>query len=680
MMSKLPKTSGQALVEPPDNRDGKGTVMVRSRSAECISPVEAVARVLIERLFERTPGLLMACVSDPVAVVLEIPGEDWAEFMLEAWYQRLRLAISQPGGGNQEATAGQLCDVSDFDGCSQPRDASLWIDCTADGGGKERWTKKRAFVDALAEGFSAIGVSQAPERYLSAEFIRAADWRVSVPPLVPDALDEAIEISLGERPSKSLDPELCRFVGVTDLYLARRPGQKANDYVARLRTLVEGKTAKRSVTLNDLYGMDEAVAWGHDLAADLHDYAQGQLLWAAIDKGVLLVGPPGTGKTTFARALAATCGVPLIAASLYQWQSAGHLGDLQRAMRRTFEEARKAAPVILFVDELDAFGDRDSFTHDHKDYSIQVINGFLEELDGVAGREGVVLVGACNNVQRLDPAIRRSGRLDRTIQIPLPDQRALGQIFRHHLGDGLLDADLTQVAMLALGGSGADVERWTRGAKRRARTAGRSLTLDDLVTELRGTANRKPEALRRCAVHEAGHAVAMAVLAPGRLISTTIREAERTGGATASYQDNPFPTRGDLLVTVVVTLAGRAAEQIVLGEASASSGGGEQSDLARATTLATSMLTAYCLDDEAGLLWLGEATSRNIDLFLRMRPHIEQRVSAILADAYDRCRNLVREHHAVVEAVADMLLERETLSGAEVEDVLERHRLCRCSA
>lgn len=178
----------------------------------------------------------------------------------------------------------------------------------------------------------------------------------------------------------------------------------------------------------------------------------GRIPWSAVDRGALLFGPPDTGKTTFATALAGSARVPLVSGSLGEWQSAGHLGDLLKAMRATFAAARSAIPAILFIDELDSFGSRASLSRDHRDYGIQVINGLFELMDGIGGREGVVIVGACNHPQRLDPAIVRSGRLDRHLPVPLPNRQALREIFRIHLGNDLSDTDLSCYATSWLAG------------------------------------------------------------------------------------------------------------------------------------------------------------------------------------------------------------------------------------
>lgn len=628
----LPTRNGDTIVMAPENR--------AEQAPEDL--IEVTARLMVTRMLEAAPGLLPALRQGGAAVVVEVPGSEYVNSIAEAWDELFPQGVAS------------LIDPDGFRFDDETNKAI--VPCLKVLAAEEKKLSHRdgsGIAMALSLGRNVVGISHSPGRLLPAELIRGADFSLTVSPLDQRDLAGIVEKVTASTPTTAFPQDLCRLVSISDLRLAHRPRQSADEFFKRLKNLVDAKKPKGSLTLHDLHGMAEAVEWGISLAADLDAYTKGRIPWAAIDRGACLYGPPGTGKTTLAKALATTCDIPLIIGSLYQWQSAGHLGDLQKAMRGTFEQARKAAPCILFIDEIDSFGDRESFSHDNRDYSVQVVNGLLEEIDGVNAREGVVLLAACNHPNSLDPAIIRSGRLDRMIRIPLPDCDAMVHIFRHHVGADLPATDLTRVATLALGATGADVAKWVRGAKRRARNEGRTVGIDDLLAEIRTKSDRKPDSTWICAVHEGGHAVVTALLRPGDLIAATIRETAITGGGVTIKAGDGIATRQTILADLIGLLGGRAAEEIVLGTPSASSGGNENSDLARATALAASMLTAFGFDDGPGmgLLWLGEVTPRNIDVSLRLRPNMETKVLAILADAYDRCLTLLRTNRTALEAV-----------------------------
>jgi cell division protease FtsH len=187
-------------------------------------------------------------------------------------------------------------------------------------------------------------------------------------------------------------------------------------------------------TIESMHGYAKARAWGLDLQADLALWREGKLAWDQMSTKLLLSGPPGTGKTTYARALCNTLGVPLVLASVSTWLEPGYLGDVIKRIRLTFEEAAKLEPAVLFIDELDGIGSRGR-SRDHDDYWRSLINKLLELLDGALRSEGVIVVGATNDPGNIDPALRRSGRLETHIEIPLPDVDALVGIIEHHLGD-----------------------------------------------------------------------------------------------------------------------------------------------------------------------------------------------------------------------------------------------------
>ena len=334
------------------------------------------------------------------------------------------------------------------------------------------------------------------------------------------------------------------------------------------------------------------------LAQDLQDYIHKRIPWSEVDKGALLHGEPGTGKTIFATALAATCKVPLVATSYAEWQRSkdGHLGDVLAAMADDFKLAKKHAPCILFIDEIEAVSSRKSGGSNERWYT-GVITALNEELHGIFSREGVVVVAATNHPERIDPALLRPGRLDTRIPIPMPNARDLGGIARFHLRKDLPDADLGGLAVALGGSTGAHVERIVRIARRRARKLERELLLEDLFAALgEKLADLPREYLERIAIHEAGHAVAAVVLKVSRNVSVSLFHLAE--GSAATYFDPQIEavTRKVVERRIAVALAGRAAEQVLLGDVTAGAGGSDTSDLAMANTLAFSAVARWGLE------------------------------------------------------------------------------------
>jgi ATP-dependent Zn protease len=229
---------------------------------------------------------------------------------------------------------------------------------------------------------------------------------------------------------------------------------------------------------------------------------------------------------------------------------------------------------------------------------------------------------------------------------------------------------LAAAALLALGSTGADCERWVRGARRRARHGSRAMTGDDLLEEIRGTRHaRSTEEAYRYAIHEAGHALVLAVERPGALVIASIREtSDSQGGVVSDGRLRGPVTRKEIAGELRMMLAGRAAEEVVFGDVSAGAGGNEDSDLARATALAVSALHAYGLDDgEDGLLWRGMPTPDALAAMLAGRPDLGKRITVILATAYAEAKDLIVRHRPGLDAVAQLLVERETVGGKEIE-------------
>ena len=283
--------------------------------------------------------------------------------------------------------------------------------------------------------------------------------------------------------------------------------------------------------LSEMSGFGEAGVWGCNTARDLVSYMAGTLPWSDVDRGLLLSGPPGGGKTTFARALAMECSevagrdVPLMVTTYTDWSAAGGgIGDsMSKGLTKLFDGWRKKAengPFILLIDEIDSMGVRGGAAH-NESWFAPVINAWLAFLDGAVSREGIVVIGATNHPDRVDPAMRRPGRLDRHIELPMPDVDALVGIVRAHLGTDavLTDDELAEAARAVRGRSPAEVGQLAREARRMARWCKRRVCASDLtdaVALLRGPVDAADD--RMISVHEAGHAVAAVVLGVDTLL------------------------------------------------------------------------------------------------------------------------------------------------------------------
>lgn len=518
------------------------------------------------------------------------------------------------------------------------------------------------------------------------EVILGADMMIDMLPIGPREFRAACHVVMGVKVSEEQANLILQYPH-DHVWAALRRGRPVSDVIRRLSEVivqqelpVSRKPERDVPALSEMHGYGDAKQWGINLARDISDWQNGEIAWDDIDKGIVLSGPPGVGKSIFAKAVAKECDVQLIATSLGRWQARGHLGDLLRAMRSDFAAAKDAAPAILFIDEIDSVGDREQFTHDNKDYSVQVVNAFLECLDGLDGREGVVVVGATNNITRIDSAILRAGRLDRHVEIPLPDGQARLAILRQHL-DGIIPTEtLAPLRPATVGMTGADLAKVARDARRLARSEKRELTIDDLRAALPEVVRIDGEYRHSIAVHEAGHTIVGNKLKHGKYLGSRIVDqvvlngADQKGGA--AYFEIPALGWRNLehyLSQITVMLAGLAAEQIVLGSTGDGAGMGRSSDLAVATRLATLVETMFGM----GATFRHSLATKDDELE-KLRTNDRElafRVDCKLATQFLRAKEILESNRPLLDAVTDTLVEDGSITPKQYQELAGQHQV-----
>ncbi|WP_417255426.1 AAA family ATPase [Celeribacter halophilus] len=395
------------------------------------------------------------------------------------------------------------------------------------------------------------------------------------------------------------------------------------------------------------------------MVADLCAWQAGELDWAECSRSLLLYGAPGTGKTWLARSMGAAADVHFLQASFAEWQAAGPLNTMLGAMVESFDQAIKSAPCVVFIDEIDACGSRLDGSPHNRNYRTQVINGFLEQIDRLMRSEGVLLIGACNFPETLDPAILRDGRFDLKCEMPLPDRTAIHAMLRQGLGDRLAPNELDALSTEATGKTPAELDAAIRAAKSDARHLGLSLDAALLRKHLRIDAV-DPKILRRIALHEAGHALMAQHLAPGSVRKIILTP---TGGETQRAALPAALTKVDIEDELATLLAGRAAERLVLGGASSGAGGPQNSDLALATRLALDLETRLGLGGE-GLTHTDASVPQLLtDQARRLRVHKH------LQKAEARAMEFLEARQAELDALAEELVAKREISGEEAAKI-----------
>ena len=465
-------------------------------------------------------------------------------------------------------------------------------------------------------------------------------------------------------------------------------GAGAQDKLSRFGEAKVSTPGEKKVTFQDVAGADEEKEELREIVEFLREPQKYLDLGAHIPKGVLLVGPPGTGKTLLAKAVAGEAGVQFLSISGSDFVEM-YVGVGASRVRDLFQQAKKSAPAIIFIDEIDAVGrQRGSGLGGGHDEREQTLNQLLVEMDGFGSNEGVVVLAATNRVDILDPALLRPGRFDRQVYVGLPDIKGREEILQVHAKNKPLaeDVDLRQIARGTAGFTGADLENLLNEA---ALLAGRSsesfITMKDLqesiIKVIAGPEKHSrviPEKERRLtAYHEAGHAVVMHALPDlDPVHQITIVPRGEAGGMTIYLpdEDRSYLSRSYMMDRIAGLLGGRAAEQLVLGDIST----GASNDISRATQLARKMVGTYGMSEQLGNVafdaghdevFIGKSMAQTRPYSEKTAAEMDGEIRRIMDDAYARCTAILEQYRPQLVEVAEYLLANETMTAEEFEKV-----------
>ncbi len=458
------------------------------------------------------------------------------------------------------------------------------------------------------------------------------------------------------------------------------------------RARVYGREKRVPTTFKDVAGHEEVKRELMEVVDFLKNPQKYIAIGAEIPKGVLLVGPPGTGKTLLARAVAGEAGVPFFSVSASEFMEM-FVGVGASRVRTLFDEARKNAPAIIFIDELDSIGRKRGAGigggHDERE---QTLNQILSEMDGFEKDTSVIVMAATNRPDILDPALLRPGRFDRQVVVGLPSQEERREILKVHMRNKPIDADVDveELAHMTSGFSGADLKNLVNeAALQAARENAQKIRRDHFLTALdkivlgleRGTLKLSPEERRAVAYHEAGHAVVSEVLphADKTAKVSIVPRGMALGVRWARPEERVLVSKEHLMDELAVIMGGRAAEELFTGTVTT----GAADDFKRATQIAKRMVLDWGMGEhfqhiawgsDSGPVFLGEEIARKKDHSEETARLVDQDIRKILDEAYQRARDILEAHAPAMHRIAEELLERETIPGDRVREILAETR------
>jgi cell division protease FtsH len=646
ILKGIPRKADREFVDAYD--DGYlvyGDTIDRSQrpSPEEVLATASVSTVLaVTMLHAMLSTRVLARIQAPqsLALVVSVPGPDWvapialALTSLRAWTEVIKRS-----------------------GASKSDKSSVGSDSVA---------------GALAAGRSVVGVSTAPERYLPSALMTAADLRIELRHPTPRALRTTIRLVTGRRPGP-LPADLAQGLSFDEITSCIRRDSKPGDCVRRLKAASASRRTPAQ-DLADVPFLEDTCGYGQakDHAMALIDAVKahrGGAPWPAGSARFILAGPPGCGKTSLARSIAKSLNVHLTATSVSSWfaQSGGYLNDICRKIDEVFLEASQSGGVLL-IDELDSLPNRETCDSRHRDYWVTVVSHVLTTLDGAVSSPAskLVIIGATNFPERLDPALTRPGRLDRIVHVGLPDTDAIEGILRQHLAGDLADEDLGPVAAIGTGATGADIAGWTAGARMVSTAAKRPMVLSDLIGRIVPPETRSPAEILAVARHEASHAAILTLKGLAEVSMVSIVAQGTFAGRTMSrLRDTSKMSSAELDDLVVSVLAGRAADQL-WDTVTSGSAGGSGSDLAHATALVAGKHASWGLGKS--LLYRGDQ-SEALSL-LRTESAFRHLCEEDLTRLYGISRELVGQNRELIDRIARRLVERRVLGGDEVRRII----------